>query len=163
MYRHSRHNGMSFETSSCKLHGDFNYNPACSPLMDECNIFEVNFKIPTKRIPANVELGSRRRDLPRTYESSGGCEIYSWDYKVIQCILYNIKCSHQIYCFRRAEDSNKVKEDWKYVAMVLDRLFLWIFTIAVVGKLNYKSLQKSSNWLGGGVHLFKFIQLTYCL
>ncbi|XP_024085593.1 acetylcholine receptor subunit alpha-like isoform X1 [Cimex lectularius] len=29
------------------------------------------------------------------------------------------------------EDSTKVKEDWKYVAMVLDRLFLWIFTLAV--------------------------------
>jgi len=34
---------------------------------------------------------------------------------------------------RIVEDSNKVKEDWKYVAMVLDRLFLWIFTIAVIG------------------------------
>ncbi|XP_037955341.1 acetylcholine receptor subunit alpha-like isoform X2 [Teleopsis dalmanni] len=30
------------------------------------------------------------------------------------------------------EDSIKVKEDWKYVAMVLDRLFLWIFTLAVL-------------------------------
>ncbi|CAG0913787.1 unnamed protein product [Notodromas monacha] len=30
------------------------------------------------------------------------------------------------------EDSTKVKEDWKYVAMVLDRLFLWIFLLAVV-------------------------------
>ncbi|KAJ2951921.1 hypothetical protein O0L34_g4173 [Tuta absoluta] len=30
------------------------------------------------------------------------------------------------------EDSTKVKEDWKYVAMVLDRLFLWIFTLAVL-------------------------------
>merc|ERR1719158_1335163 len=35
-------------------------------------------------------------------------------------------------CTKREEDSNKVKEDWEYVAMVLDRLFLWIFTIAVL-------------------------------
>uniref|UniRef100_A0A336M209 CSON010718 protein n=2 Tax=Culicoides sonorensis TaxID=179676 RepID=A0A336M209_CULSO len=33
---------------------------------------------------------------------------------------------------RKEEDSTRVKEDWKFVAMVLDRLFLWIFTIAVV-------------------------------
>ncbi|CRK91227.1 CLUMA_CG004909, isoform A [Clunio marinus] len=33
---------------------------------------------------------------------------------------------------KKEEESTRVKEDWKYVAMVLDRLFLWIFTIAVV-------------------------------
>ncbi|XP_018327681.1 acetylcholine receptor subunit alpha-like [Agrilus planipennis] len=33
---------------------------------------------------------------------------------------------------QREEDSTRVKEDWKYVAMVLDRLFLWIFTLAVL-------------------------------
>ncbi|CAH0407436.1 unnamed protein product [Chilo suppressalis] len=33
---------------------------------------------------------------------------------------------------RMIEESTKVKEDWKYVAMVLDRLFLWIFTLAVL-------------------------------
>jgi len=33
---------------------------------------------------------------------------------------------------KRIEESTKVIEDWKYVAMVLDRLFLWIFTIAVL-------------------------------
>lgn len=35
-------------------------------------------------------------------------------------------------CTMREEESVKVKEDWKYVAMVLDRLFLWIFTVAVL-------------------------------
>lgn len=39
---------MSFETSSCKLHGDYGYNPTFSPLMDECNIFEVS--------PCNVNI-----------------------------------------------------------------------------------------------------------
>jgi len=33
---------------------------------------------------------------------------------------------------RLKEESLRVREDWKYVAMVLDRLFLWIFTLAVL-------------------------------
>uniref|UniRef100_T1JG18 Uncharacterized protein n=1 Tax=Strigamia maritima TaxID=126957 RepID=T1JG18_STRMM len=33
---------------------------------------------------------------------------------------------------RYEEDETQVKEDWKYVAMVLDRLFLWIFMLACV-------------------------------
>lgn len=32
----------------------------------------------------------------------------------------------------RYEEEMNVKEDWKYVAMVLDRLFLWIFSVAVL-------------------------------
>ena len=74
------------------------------------------------------------RYVQRKYgQCSGGCQIYCRDYTVrhnggnkVFCILHKI--------IRREEDSNKVREDWKYVAMVLDRLFLWIFTVAVIGE-----------------------------
>ncbi|KAJ8305001.1 hypothetical protein KUTeg_018584 [Tegillarca granosa] len=37
---------------------------------------------------------------------------------------------------KKEDNNNSVVEDWKYVAMVLDRLFLWIFTTAcMVGTL----------------------------
>ena len=47
-------------------------------------------------------------------------------YRALDGIRYVAECT------KREEDSLKVKEDWKYVAMVLDRLFLWIFTVAVL-------------------------------
>ena len=37
-------------------------------------------------------------------------------------------------CAKQEEDTEKVKEDWKFVAMVMDRMFLWIFTVVVIGK-----------------------------
>ena len=89
---------MSFETSSCKLHGEFTFNPTFSPLAGS-NIFDA-------------ADDSFCPELVRAVEG----------------VRYIAEIT------RREEDSNKVKEDWKYVAMVLDRLFLWIFTIAVIGK-----------------------------
>lgn len=48
--------------------------------------------------------------------------------RAIQSVRY-------IAAFTKEEIENgKAKEDWKFVAMVLDRLFLWIFSVAVVGR-----------------------------
>jgi len=96
MTEDKRNNGMNFETSSCKLHGEFAFNPTFSPLGGS-HIFDA----------AN---NSFCPELLRAVEG----------------VRYIAEVT------RREEESNKVKEDWKYVAMVLDRLFLWIFTIAVI-------------------------------
>lgn len=40
----------------------------------------------------------------------------------------NFVCEHM----RREDEEKMVKEQWKYVALVVDRLFLWIFTTACI-------------------------------
>ena len=50
--------------------------------------------------------------------------------RAIQSVRY-------IAAFTKEEiENSKAKEDWKFVAMVLDRLFLWIFSVAVIGKIS---------------------------
>lgn len=48
---------------------------------------------------------------------------------VSNLMQYSLYTSHVLSI---ANNISQVKEDWKYVAMVLDRLFLWIFTLAVL-------------------------------
>ena len=44
--------------------------------------------------------------------------------------------------------SFRLKKDWKYVATVLDRLFLWIFTLAVT--MEYEGRSKTLRMIIGG-------------
>lgn len=52
--------------------------------------------------------------------------------------VYNIDRSNFNYkkschIFKESIHFSQVIEDWKFVAMVLDRFFLWVFTIACIG------------------------------
>merc|ERR1719336_3213845 len=95
---------MGLKNENCQLHGDFNYHPSLCPLIDESNVFE-------------------KLSWKATCDSEAICPELS---HAVEGVRYIAEIT------RREEDSNKVREDWKYVAMVLDRLFLWIFTIAVI-------------------------------
>jgi len=66
--------------------------------------------------------------MPHKVDATRDCFQYNCSeiYRALDGVRYIAECT------KREEDSNKVKEDWKYVAMVLDRLFLWIFTVAVL-------------------------------
>ncbi|XP_076764433.1 nicotinic acetylcholine receptor alpha4 [Xylocopa sonorina] len=99
---------------SCLIHG-----PPLPPLPlhTECEDLSVSGE------PVIDEVKSPVLRSPPTFSHSR-CppEIHK------SCICVRFIAEHT----KMLEDSTKVKEDWKYVAMVLDRLFLWIFTLAVL-------------------------------
>nr|XP_045626488.1 acetylcholine receptor subunit alpha-like isoform X3 [Procambarus clarkii] len=91
-------------STTCRIHG------ATNILEDSSYTLENSDKSPTLRPGFQHTLPHCSPEVHRT------------------CWCVNFIAEHT----RLKEDSTKVKEDWKYVAMVLDRLFLWIFTLAVL-------------------------------
>ncbi|XP_012266622.1 acetylcholine receptor subunit alpha-like [Athalia rosae] len=89
--------------STCRIHG----SPAPAPV------------VPQPQLPTQESVDALCHSLHHWHHCP---ELY----KAIEGIRFI--ADHT----KREEDSTRVKEDWKYVAMVLDRLFLWIFTLAVV-------------------------------
>ncbi|XP_077408359.1 neuronal acetylcholine receptor subunit alpha-2 isoform X2 [Vanacampus margaritifer] len=52
------------------------------------------------------------------------------DFLLSPSVIHALEGVHYIADHLRAEDADfSVKEDWKYVAMVIDRIFLWMFII----------------------------------
>ncbi|XP_020279820.1 acetylcholine receptor subunit alpha-like isoform X2 [Pseudomyrmex gracilis] len=99
---------------SCLIHG-----PPLPPLQlhTECEDFSGSVDVGVEEVKSPV-----LRSPPAFSHSRCPPELHR------SCICVRFIAEHT----KMLEDSTKVKEDWKYVAMVLDRLFLWIFTLAVL-------------------------------
>ncbi|KAK4300986.1 hypothetical protein Pmani_026858 [Petrolisthes manimaculis] len=96
-------------STTCRIHGSSNIHGGPTTLPEDTYTLEDPDKSPTFR-PFQHTLPHCSPEVHRT------------------CWCVNYIAEHT----RLKEGSTKVKEDWKYVAMVLDRLFLWIFTLAVL-------------------------------
>ncbi|XP_024941279.1 acetylcholine receptor subunit alpha-like isoform X3 [Cephus cinctus] len=99
---------------SCLIHG-----PPLPPLplRTDCEDLSVSGEAVVEEVKSPV-----LRNPPAFSHSGCPPEVHR------SCICVRFIAEHT----KMLEDSTKVKEDWKYVAMVLDRLFLWIFTLAVL-------------------------------
>ena len=108
----------------CRIHG---YMPGGGKGDPSCAKFALGDSC-DKTSQSSKSSSSSRCSL----SSNGRCPELN---RAMESVRYMAECTKQ------EEESDKVREDWKFVAMVLDRLFLWIFSVAVVGKcfLSYQT------------------------
>jgi len=136
-------NGRSPYLSSCKLHGGHHdqhgdhhggkhhhgeghrqgENPEKNPFSPLDSPHAPSGSLPASPVEVDSSPRLTSRGHTPTFDHSR-CSVTMHR----TCVCVNFIAEHT----RAKEDSTKAKEDWKYVAMVLDRLFLWIFTMAVV-------------------------------
>ncbi|CAB1342532.1 unnamed protein product, partial [Coregonus sp. 'balchen'] len=74
--------------------------------------------------------GVNRRVNPTQQPANLVSESRGIDFPLSPSVIRALEGLHYIADHLRAEDADfSVKEDWKYVAMVIDRIFLWMFII----------------------------------
>jgi len=99
---HKKRNGIA----DCRIHGSLPDTRYQDPRFED----KTSQYSRSDSSRGSLEVGGRCPELSRAMDS----------------VRYMAECTKQ------EEESDKVREDWKFVAMVLDRLFLWIFSVAVV-------------------------------
>ncbi|XP_013421864.1 acetylcholine receptor subunit alpha-like isoform X2 [Lingula anatina] len=96
----------------------------------------VQIKQGKEKDKSHDNLTSQYGTLGRTMSGSDPLK-HKWDEeeeeRYPRAIERALKSVHFIADHMKTSDKDSnIKDDWKYVAMVLDRLFLWIFTLACV-------------------------------
>nr|API81621.1 nicotinic acetylcholine receptor alpha 8 [Cancer borealis] len=94
------------------------YNGDGGSLPEDAPSYKFNEDFLSSHATGKCDLGGCHLHSQRTYSPEIQKAIEG-----VQFIAQHIK---------DADRDNEVIQDWKYVAMVLDRLFLWVFTIACV-------------------------------
>ncbi|GJQ74882.1 nAChRa8 [Trypoxylus dichotomus] len=94
--------------------------------------FNIDFKIRTRE-PSFV-LQSQDQDDKMKAHSSMTCSSNVTPKSLSSNVLAALEGVRFIaQHIRDADKDNEIVEDWKFVSMVLDRFFLWVFTLACIG------------------------------
>ena len=93
--------------------------------MTDCHLHSRSGYLVPPLVPPSPSPSNTSSSPPLSLSARERCPELN---RAIQSVRY-------IAAFTKEEiENNKAKEDWKFVAMVLDRLFLWIFSVAVIGE-----------------------------
>ncbi|XP_054617046.1 neuronal acetylcholine receptor subunit alpha-2 isoform X2 [Dunckerocampus dactyliophorus] len=94
-----------------------------------------SFRPPSPKLPGSTtppQQKSRQQTGSRggANQQAAKDELPVADFPLSPSVVHALEGVHYIADHLRAEDADfSVREDWKYVAMVIDRIFLWMFII----------------------------------